>query len=165
MTGSLSSDKEATTDGTATTRKFNQILTFNDPLLQRIPWRQAVPPGRGDCWFTPRFPAVNPGIPHPSGQRRIGRTAGVQAISRAYLKSASEQYYTMVEALAAAQGIPVVQPPKDFPTENLRRRRRAETPLTPIKSRSSGSTWPVCTVVTGKTSINLVRRAHLQTDR
>jgi hypothetical protein len=42
----------------------------------------------------------------------LQKSRGVQAISRAYLKSVSEEYHAMVQSLAVAQGIPVVQPPK-----------------------------------------------------
>jgi hypothetical protein len=43
----------------------------------------------------------------------LHKRRGVQAISRAYLKSVSEEYHAMVRTMAAENGIPVVRPPKD----------------------------------------------------
>jgi hypothetical protein len=43
----------------------------------------------------------------------LQKRRGVQAISRAYLKSVSEEYHTLIQAMATEQGIPVVRPPKD----------------------------------------------------
>ena len=43
----------------------------------------------------------------------LQKRRGVQAISRAYLKSVSEEYHTLIQAMAAEQGTPVVRPPKD----------------------------------------------------
>lgn len=42
----------------------------------------------------------------------LHKSRGVQAISRAYLKSVSEEYHAMVKTMAAEQNIPVVRPPK-----------------------------------------------------
>jgi hypothetical protein len=43
----------------------------------------------------------------------LHKRRGVQAISRAYLKSVSEEYHSLIQTMAAEQGIPVVRPPKD----------------------------------------------------